>query len=137
MITNLSLPFSLFYTLLPHPRIIHSYEITSDSNIEPGNWPRTVQRLESVAEILSIHGARMARENGPIILEEGSIYGEREKWRRKIAGISLLPVSRSISYYRIIIALERVISGCRQRYWKKCWTLITFPDDRMSNACNA
>lgn len=83
MITNLSLPFSLFYTLLPHPRIIHSYEITSDSNIEPGNWPRTVQRLESVAEILSIHGARMARENGPIILEEGSIYGERGKMEKK------------------------------------------------------
>lgn len=39
------------------------------------------------------------------------MWREGKKWRRKIGGISLLPVSRSTSYYRIIIALQRVISG--------------------------
>lgn len=100
----------LFCTTTLHPRVIHSYEVISDSNIKPENWPRAVQRLESVAEILAgIHP--WSKDNTDNTRGRIDMWGEGKKWRRKIGGISLLPVSRSTSYYRIIIALQRVISG--------------------------
>lgn len=48
---------------------------------------------------------------------------EEKRWRREIGGISLLPVSRSTSY-RIIIALQRVISGVQSEISEKSRKMV-------------